>query len=229
MTNRLSKWLELRPLSLLTAIVLLVCVALMFFTDRPLALLVDRTVSASAVQFWRGVSRIGEAGIYLIFFLLLYLGNRALFLWTAPLAIARWYAHLARIGLFGLASYALSGGIVQSLKYLSGRYRPKHLIQDGDYGFTPFHSEWSFNSFPSGHSQSAFAVACVLSFVFPRATWFFLSIATAVAASRVLSGAHFLSDILFGSYVGIVCVLLIRRHWFSDVGTVPLSPAPYAK
>ena len=186
-------------------------------------------MSAAGVQFWRDVSGLGKAYTYLAVLVALYLGGRAMFLWTAPLGIARWYAHLARIGLFGLAGYALSGAVVQSLKNILGRYRPKHLIQDGVYGFSPFNEEWSFNSFPSGHSQSAFTIACVLSLVFPRAAWFFLTLAAMVALSRVLNGAHFPSDIIFGSYVGIVSVLLVRRYWFPEIGSAPVNPASYAR
>ena len=223
-----SKWLDPRPLIVLTMIVLLVCIVLMVTIDKPAAFFIDRTMSAAGVQFWRDVSRLGKADTHLVILVVLYLGGRALFLWTAPLGIARWYAHLARIGLFGLASYALSGAVVQILKNILGRYRPKHLIQDGVYGFSPFSPDWSFNSFPSGHSQSAFTIACVLSLVFPRATWFFLTLAATIAFSRVLNGAHFPSDIIFGSYVGIVSVLLVRRYWFPEIGSAPVNPACYA-
>jgi len=215
----LAAWMT-SPLAVVTGLMTLASIVLMLTLDRPIAELIHQYTRRGDQQFWRSVSRIGESWFYVAFFVFLYLGGRALFLWSAPQPAARVYAGIARAGLFGLASYALSGAIVHSLKYVLGRFRPKHLIGQGDYGFAVLAGDPSYNSFPSGHAQSAFTAACVLSVLFPKAAWAFLSLAVLVAASRVLGGAHFVSDVLFGSYVGIVSVLLIRRHWFADVGAI---------
>src|SRR5882762_11297589 len=57
-------------------------------------------------------------------------------------------------------------------------------------------------SFPSGHSITAFAVAISLGVFFPAAYPLLLFFAASVAASRVLLGMHFLSDVLAGSLLG---------------------------
>jgi undecaprenyl-diphosphatase len=57
-------------------------------------------------------------------------------------------------------------------------------------------------SFPSGHSITAFAVAVSLGMFYPSAFPVLLFCAGSVAASRVLLGMHFLSDVVVCSGVG---------------------------
>jgi undecaprenyl-diphosphatase len=57
-------------------------------------------------------------------------------------------------------------------------------------------------SFPSGHSMTAFAVTVPLSLFYPSLEPGLLFCAFSVAASRVLLGMHFLSDVLVGSALG---------------------------
>jgi undecaprenyl-diphosphatase len=57
-------------------------------------------------------------------------------------------------------------------------------------------------SFPSGHSITAFAVALSLGTFYPAALPVLMFCAASVAASRVLLGMHFLSDVMAGSALG---------------------------
>lgn len=57
-------------------------------------------------------------------------------------------------------------------------------------------------SFPSGHSMNAFAVAALLALQFPWLAPLTLVLAASVAASRVLLGLHFVSDVVVGSLLG---------------------------
>jgi undecaprenyl-diphosphatase len=59
-------------------------------------------------------------------------------------------------------------------------------------------------SFPSGHALNAFAIGSVIALAFPPAAVPFLVIAASVAASRVVLGLHWLSDVLVGSLVGLL-------------------------
>jgi membrane-associated phospholipid phosphatase len=60
-------------------------------------------------------------------------------------------------------------------------------------------------TFPSGHSALAFATAAVLVACLRRGRGWFYALAGGVAASRVLMGEHFLSDVIAGSALGYVC------------------------
>jgi undecaprenyl-diphosphatase len=57
-------------------------------------------------------------------------------------------------------------------------------------------------SFPSGHTITAFAVAVSLSHFYPDLTAGLLFCALSVAASRILLGMHFLSDVMAGAVIG---------------------------
>lgn len=59
-------------------------------------------------------------------------------------------------------------------------------------------------SFPSGHTITAFAVAVSLGQFYPALLVGLLFCAASVAASRVLLGMHFLSDVLAGAAIGTV-------------------------
>lgn len=62
------------------------------------------------------------------------------------------------------------------------------------------------NSFPSGHTSTAFTTALLLSFIIRRrfAVFFFPLVAFLVGYSRVYLAQHFVTDVLAGSLIGIV-------------------------
>ena len=57
-------------------------------------------------------------------------------------------------------------------------------------------------SFPSGHSTTAFAVTLSLGCFYPEIMPVLIVLAANVAISRVVSGMHFLSDVVVGSGIG---------------------------
>jgi len=57
-------------------------------------------------------------------------------------------------------------------------------------------------SFPSGHTASAFAFTAAVSNVIPPLSFPLSLVASAVAYSRVHTGVHFPADVLFGSVLG---------------------------
>jgi len=100
-----------------------------------------------------------------------------------------------------MALASLSGGIVVNLlKYLVGRSRPELWLG-------PFHhAGLSSNSFPSGHTVGAFAVAGVI-LLGSRSrllkTVAFL-LAMAIGASRVVAFRHWPSDVFTSSMIGMM-------------------------
>jgi undecaprenyl-diphosphatase len=159
-------------------------------------------------------------------FRLITAGDRKLMLrlnqWEAPLWIRKWMVVASRGGdgwlwgviglillLFGGASRfdALGAGLVSVvagqlmffiLKRIIGRERPCA---------TEAHC-WSVLlppdrfSFPSGHTITAFAIAFSLGLYYPTLLVGLVFCALSVAASRVILGLHYLSDVLAGIVLG---------------------------
>ena len=79
-------------------------------------------------------------------------------------------------------------------------------------------------SFPSGHAATAFAVAAVLErHLSYRAAWPTLVAATYVGASRLHDNRHFLSDVVFGSAIGMATGwTIVGRHGRSEYALLPV-------
>ena len=64
-------------------------------------------------------------------------------------------------------------------------------------------------SFPSGHTITAFAVAVSLARFYPDLAIGLLFCALSVAASRILLGMHFLSDVVAGAAIGTLLAFAV--------------------
>lgn len=124
------------------------------------------------------------------------------------------------------------------MKWSAGRHRPDKIIAPFD--LHPFargivgliHAE-SGLSFPSGHAAMAFATAVCLAAAWPRAAGLFFAVAAAVGAERVLENAHYLSDVVAGAGVGVLCGLvavLVANRWIgrTEHRGFPVLPADAA-
>lgn len=127
-----------------------------------------------------------------------------------------------------LIAHGLAGLTANILKHVIGRPRPK-FMHAGNREFSPAGGS-GWDSFPSGHAAAAFAVATVLAIKFPRARWPILVAAVAIAASRILRGSHFLTDVAGGAALGCVMgVIAVHpwREWRSSAGIAVCRMAPY--
>jgi hypothetical protein len=105
---------------------------------------------------------------------------------------------VSHIGSDLIESLAVSELMTEGLKYTVRRERP-----DGS----------TANSFPSGHAAATMAFATTLERHFG---WkYYLpayAFASYVAVSRVHDNRHYLSDVMFGSAVGIIAGRTVTRH-----------------
>jgi len=134
---------------------------------------------------------IGE-GTHLVGLSLVLVGAGWLFSW----AVVR------HAGIQTLLAHGLAALLVNGLKHLIGRPRPK-FAHSGDWQFDP---SWTsgYDSFPSGHSAASFAVATVLAKRFPAVAPLCIGVAAFVMLSRVLRGSHFPTDVVGGAVVGVI-------------------------
>ena len=121
------------------------------------------------------------------------------------------------------SAMAQSGILITFLKGMFGRQRPfwadgvDHW--SGPVGFFKrFGSGQSgrYDSFPGGHSITAFSLATVVAMQYRKSGWVPIvayTVATGVALSRVTENKHWLSDSLVGSVLGhVIGRLVVRNH-----------------
>jgi len=91
------------------------------------------------------------------------------------------------------------------LKILIGRSRPIIYEALGTSFFVPGTVESAFNSMPSGHTAVSFAALVMIGMLFPKIKWATWTLAIIVAVSRVYIGAHWVGDVVFGAFIGMLC------------------------
>lgn len=98
------------------------------------------------------------------------------------------------------------------LKQSVGRARP--LTGSGKGSFRPFRFESDFDSFPSMHTASSFAMASVITRTSGSVPVGVLSYATAafVGFSRMYDDKHWASDVLLGAAIGELAGRVVTNH-----------------
>ncbi|MBJ6724220.1 phosphatase PAP2 family protein [Geomesophilobacter sediminis] len=97
------------------------------------------------------------------------------------------------------------------LKPLFGRLNNRLWLKNPDlYGFYWFQNRWGYDAFPSGHMLVLVALLALLVRFFPVARIPALLLALVTSVALILTGYHFLSDIVAGCYLGIVVEALVH-------------------
>jgi lipid A 4'-phosphatase len=199
--DRLAETPRGRALLLAAAIVLAELVSIVWI-DRPLADFLHDDGGA-LLPLFNGIGNFGLGYPWLVLtglaFALLRWGGRFERLRSRDAAMRA----VAYVPAFIFAAVAVSGLIVDLLKIVVGRTRPKLLFASGTYDFTWFGWRPDHWSFPSGHAATAAALATALWCLWPRPLWFYAAAATLVIASRVVTAQHYLSDVVAGAVIGV--------------------------
>ncbi|MGN8130177.1 bifunctional phosphatase PAP2/diacylglycerol kinase family protein [Arthrobacter sp. RC1.1 241] len=123
-----------------------------------------------------------------------------------------------RAALHGLIAQGVASAVTNVVfKTLLPRTRPlpEHLPV-----FRFVHPQPTSSSMPSGHSASAVAFAVGVGLVRPALGLAVAPAAAGVAYSRVHTGAHWPTDVLFGSAIGAGAAL-VTRHWWPVRPPIP--------
>ena len=118
---------------------------------------------------------------------------------------------LASRALYFFTVLAFSGILSQVLKHVVGRARPKLVDTLGPAHFDLFSLKAVLASFPSGHTTTIVAAAASLSFFMPERAALLFALALPIAASRLIIGAHYPSDVLGGVFLGLGSALAVAR------------------
>ena len=127
-----------------------------------------------------------------------------------------------------LVAVLIAAAVTMPMKMLIGRPRPK--FDDPGFFLGPFGAyplgpdtgvrhAWEFWtgissdlwSMPSSHTVYAVVMSVFLATVYPRLRPLAITMAVLVAVSRVLFGAHYLSDVLVGAAVGLLVAVPVVR------------------
>jgi undecaprenyl-diphosphatase len=159
--------------------------------DRRWVRRLNAGVGVDSVRFLlRLVSRLGDG----VFWYAVMLGLS----FTQGLAGLETALRMLIAGLAGLVVYKL-------LKTRTGRPRPYKVLGDIRAGMAPL----DVFSFPSGHTLHATAFALVAVSSFSALAWVLLPFTLLVAASRVVLGLHYPSDVLAGAAIGAGIALTV--------------------
>ena len=179
-----------------------VTIAISYYNwDIPL-LYYCKGIDVSILNIAQIVTTFGKSTWYFILFVSAYILFR--FVWKNEL----WSMRI----LFLFISISASGLISILIKWLVGRYRP-NMLENGFFGFNFFGVGYELTSFPSGHAITAFSLATAVSILFPRAGIPAFIVAVSIGISRILITAHYLSDVIAGASIGILCTLAVKYYF----------------
>ncbi|MGI9532277.1 phosphatase PAP2 family protein [Lutimonas sp.] len=160
----------------------------------PAHLLVNGWNSPQADVFFKYVTHLGDGAVFaLVILLLLFIRIR----W----AFYELFAALMTLIFVFIAKQIIFKGIPRPTKYFEGT-ETLHLVEG-----VKMHA---LNSFPSGHTITAFAIFITLALIVKKSYLKMMFTATAILAgfSRVYLSQHFLEDVLSGALIGIAIALL---------------------
>ncbi len=135
-------------------------------------------------------------------------------------AICSWFIlqeknEIARKFAMVFLSYFIAYVVTFSIKVVVARYRPELFLSDHLYGFSWFNTAHAYTSMPSGHATVNFALALSISASFCLKCRFVCIVlilySIAVAISRVVVNAHYISDVLIALTVASWSIAYVQN------------------
>lgn len=126
-----------------------------------------------------------------------------------------------RRGIFPIAAALLAGAAAEALKPLIGRYRPNATPTnadpiEGSHVFAPLAERFTAFSqndlgMASSHAAVAFAAAAAVGLMLPPARPVLYALAAGCAMTRIIAGAHFLSDTTVAAILGVASAHILWK------------------
>lgn len=180
-----------------------------------------RALPPDIQAFFRTITDIGRSS----WMLLLTGGTLAL-----VLLLRRRHSDLQNAASYGLIASALgfvfvsvagTALIANLAKGIIGRARPFLFEMGGGLEFRLFAFDPEYASLPSGHAANIFALATAIAILWPKARVLLYTLAAWIAASRVLIGEHYVTDVVAGAILGTAFPYFVRdrfaaRRWLFE-------------
>jgi membrane-associated phospholipid phosphatase len=186
------------------ALVVLAVIALVaaFFLDQSAAAWINAHSSPVLRRVMRMVSRVGDWPVHA-------------FAGAIGIAIAFAVGSKVwmRIFIAMLVALALAGVTTRAIKIATGRARPS-VKTEAHWNGPQFSSK--YHAFPSGHTASSTAFFVALFLARKKLGAPLLLIPILIALSRMIVGAHYLSDVTFAAILGVICAFL-AVHWLCTI------------
>lgn len=193
-------------------IVVLFCIIGYFFLDLIVAKYCASTFTNNNIRSTlKDVSKLGLATPYLIF-------AAVCFMFFRFIKKRKIWSNRA---LFVSLSISFSGILVLITKFIFGRYRPRMFLEEQLYGFKFFQLKGKLTSFPSGHASTIVALMLALYFISPKYRAIYFAIALVIVISRVLVCHHYLTDVVFGSYLAVLTTVCLKH--FMEKSGLPIQ------
>ena len=144
--------------------------------------------------------------------------------WVAVVLVLALVFFKYRYSVLIALAYAYSALGVQIFKHLFNAPRPiKYFENIASIRVIEGYTIHKWNSFPSGHSASAFTLAVLLSYLLPyrNRNWIIVPLFALTAFSRVYLSQHFMEDIIAGGIIGVVMTFqliwwLENSKWYNS-------------
>ena len=135
-------------------------------------------------------------------------------------------------GLKGLEAYVITVVFTQAIKQFAHRHRPYQddppdpHVWEGPFSWGGEYGMFGYNSFPSGHSSTVFAIATVIGLEYWETKWVPIvsfGLAGFTALYRLAVNDHWASDVLFGSALGYAIGSLVYFNTNKTLQIIPVS------
>ncbi|HHH51111.1 MAG TPA: phosphatase PAP2 family protein [Campylobacterales bacterium] len=182
---------------------IIITILLYQFADREIARYFYNMPHNEIKEFFHFMTRFGKSEWYLI-----------------PSILLFWYfrkkqqTRYATMTLYLFITNVVAGVGVWFIKVPFGRMRPEFYLKDNLYGFEWFEINHKLTSFPSGHTITAISTAVALSLLFPKWKYIFIPFGIIIALSRVVGSNHFMSDVVFASFLGTMVATVLYKYYF---------------
>jgi membrane-associated phospholipid phosphatase len=211
---------KLRPFLLLFVVFLIIGAWLLAsFTKGELLLAVNSHWSAAGDLLMPWWTNWGDGATHIVIIV-----GLIAYAWWRGLGPVRW-------GWLAFLAFALPSLVSQVLKseFFNREPRPVTYFNatPSVLHHVPGVDLWTYNSFPSGHTITAFSIALTLLYLTrPGRIWSYMLFAWALSVgySRMYLAEHFFKDVYGGAIIGVACTLLalwlgertLPRKWRID-------------